>query len=205
MTAKWGMVLDLKRCIGCNACAVACKQENSVPSGMMWTETLSEEIGIYPNVTRVYVPTLCNHCEDPPCARVCPTKATYITDDGMVLVDDYKCMGCGACITACPYKKRKKLSKKPFKEGLYPHKGLTPFEVQGYKRFTVGTTVKCTFCHERVGQGMDPACAVTCPTEARIFGDLNDPESKPRKLIQSRKGYQALAELNTKPKVFYVD
>ncbi|CCK82319.1 MULTISPECIES: 4Fe-4S dicluster domain-containing protein [Desulfobacula] len=205
MTVKWGMVLDLKRCIGCNACTVACKQENSVPAGINWTETLSEEIGTYPNVTRAYIPTTCNHCEDAPCARVCPTGATYITDDGIVLVDDNKCIGCGACITACPYKKRAKLAKEPFEKGLYTAGEITPFEVQGYTRFTVGTAVKCTFCHERVNQGLDPACVVTCPTEARIFGDLNDPESKPRKLIQARKGYQALSELNTKPKVFYVD
>ena len=205
MTEKWGMVLDLKRCIGCNACTVACKQENSVPAGINWTETLSEEIGTYPNVTRVYVPTICNHCEDAPCARVCPTTATFTTDDGLVLVDDEKCIGCGACITACPYKKRAKLKKEPLEVGLHNSGKLTPFEEQGYVRFTEGTAIKCTFCHERVAQGIDPACTLTCPTEARIFGDLNDPESAPRKLIQARKGYQPLAELNTNPKVFYVD
>jgi dimethyl sulfoxide reductase iron-sulfur subunit len=205
MTAKYGMVLDLKRCLGCNACTIACKAENSVPNGISWTETLSEEIGAYPNVTRVYVPTICNHCEDAPCARVCPTGATYITDEGIVLVDDGKCIGCGACITACPYKKRAKLKKETFQAGLHKNNEITPYEKQGYPRFTVGTAVKCTFCHERVAQGLMPACVVTCPTEARIFGDLNDPDSQPRKLIQKRKGYQALAELNTKPKVFYVD
>ncbi len=205
MTVQWGMVLDLKRCIGCNSCTVACMQENSLPSGVMWTETLSEEIGTYPNVTRAFIPTLCNHCEDPPCARVCPTKATFVTDDGIVQVDGDKCMGCGACITACPYKKRIKLSEEPIKAGLFNSNKITPFEEQGYGRFTPGTAIKCTFCHERVEQGLDPACCVVCPTEARIFGDLNDPESKPRKLIQARKGFQALPELNTKPKVFYVD
>ncbi len=205
MTVQWGMVLDLKRCIGCNSCTVACMQENTLPSGVMWTKTLSEEIGSYPNVTRAFIPTICNHCEDPPCARVCPTKATYITDDGLVLVDGDKCIGCGACITACPYKSRTKLNEEAFETGLYKSNNITPFEEQGYGRFQPGTAVKCTFCHERIGQGLDPACCVVCPTEARIFGDLNDPESKPRKLIQARKGYQPLAELNTKPKVFYVD
>ncbi len=205
MTVKYGMVLDLKRCIGCNACTIACKSENSVPSGIAWTETLSEEIGTYPNVTRVYVPTICNHCEEAPCARVCPTTATYITDEGIVLVDDDKCIGCGACIVACPYKKRAKLKAETFEKGLHKSGKITPFETQGYPRFTVGTAVKCTFCHERVSQGLDPACVVTCPTEARIFGNLNDPNSEPRKLIQKRKGYQALSELNTQPKVFYVD
>ena len=205
MTVKYGMVLDLKRCIGCQSCTIACKAENSTPTGINWTETLSEEIGTYPNVTRVYVPTICNHCEDAPCQRVCPTKATYTTEEGMVLVDDTKCIGCGACITACPYKKRTKLKKEPLELGLHKTKEMTPFEKQGYGRFVVGTAVKCTFCNERVGLGLDPACSIICPAEARIFGDLNDPESKPRKLIQARKGYQALVELNTKPKVFYVD
>ena len=202
---RWGMVMDLKRCIGCNACTVACMQENTTPRGIRFTETVSEEIGIYPNVTRAYVPLICNHCEDPPCERVCPTTATYKTEDGMVLVDDKKCIGCGACITGCPYKNRFKLKPTPFENGLYSKGELTPFEEQGYGRFEVGTTVKCTFCHNRLAEGLDPACVVTCPTKARIFGDLDDPHSEPRKLIQARKGYQPLADLNTKPKVFYVD
>ncbi|MCK4751160.1 MAG: 4Fe-4S dicluster domain-containing protein, partial [Bacteroidales bacterium] len=79
---RWGMVLDLKRCIGCNACTIACKMENTTPEGVLFTKTVSEEIGTYPNVTRVYIPLICNHCEDAPCERVCPTQATYTTDDG---------------------------------------------------------------------------------------------------------------------------
>jgi len=202
---RWGMVLDLKRCIGCNACAIACKVENTTPEGVLWTKTVSEEIGTYPNVTRVYVPLICNHCEDAPCERVCPTLATYTTDDGIVLVDENKCIGCGACHTACPYKNRFKLHKEPFEKGLFRQGELTPFEKQGYPRFVMGTAVKCTFCHERVAEGLDPACVNVCPSEARIFGDLDDPESKVRKLIQSRKGYQPLPQHNTKPKVFYIE
>ncbi len=203
---RWGMVLDLKRCIGCNACAVACMQENSLPRGMMWTKTVSEEIGNYPNVTRAYIPILCNHCEEAPCERVCPTKATYITDNGIVMVDENKCIGCGACYTACPYKNRHFMRKELLETGLYGNgDSITPFEKQGYPRFVHGTMVKCTFCHERVTENLDPACAFTCPTEARIFGDLDDPESKIRRLIQSRKGYQPLAQHNTQSKVFYID
>jgi len=202
---RWGMVVDLKRCIGCNACSVACKQENTTPDGTLFTKTVSEEIGTYPNVTRVYIPLICNHCEDPPCERVCPTGATYTTEDGIVLVDENKCIGCGACHTACPYKNRYILSKEPFKKGLYKQGVLTPFEKQGYPRYVTGTAVKCTFCHERVAAGLDPACVTTCPTDARIFGDLDDPQSKVRKLIQSRKGVQPLAQHNTKPKVFYIE
>lgn len=199
------MVLDLRRCIGCNACTIACKQENTTPDGVLFTKTVSEEIGTYPNVTRAYIPLICNQCDDAPCERVCPTKATYTTDTGIVMVDENKCIGCGACHTACPYKNRYKLKQEPFDKGLYRTGELTPFEKQGYPRWVVGTAVKCTFCHERVEQGLDPACVVTCPTEARVFGDLDDPNSKPRKLIQARKGYQPLAHFNTKPKVFYVE
>ena len=202
---RWGMVLDLKRCIGCNACTIACKMENSTPEGVLFTKTVSEEIGTYPNVTRAYIPLICNHCEDAPCERVCPTGATYTTDDGIVMVDENKCIGCGACHTACPYKNRFKLHKEPFEDGLFKQGELTPFEKQGYPRYVIGTAVKCTFCHERVAEGLDPACVNTCPTEARIFGDLDDPRSDVRKLIQARKGYQPLAQFNTKPKVFYVE
>ena len=202
---RWGMVIDLRRCIGCNACTIACKQENTTPDGILFTKTVSEEIGTYPNVTRAYIPLICNHCDDAPCERVCPTGATYTTDTGIVMVDENKCIGCGACHTACPYKNRYKLTQGPLDKGLYRTGELTPFEKQGYGRWVVGTAVKCTFCHERVEQGLDPACVTTCPTEARIFGDLDDPDSKPRKLIQARKGYQPLAQFNTKSKVFYVE
>ena len=199
------MVLDLKRCIGCNACTVACKAENTTPGGVLFTKTVSEEIGTYPNVTRAYIPLICNHCEDAPCERVCPTKATYSTDEGIVMVDEKKCIGCGACHTACPYKNRFKLHKETFEEGLHKSGVLTPFEKQGYPRYVIGTAVKCTFCHERVAEGLDPACVITCPSKARIFGDLDDPNSEVRRLIQARKGYQPLAQHNTKPKVFYVE
>ncbi len=203
--ATWGMVFDLRRCIGCNACAVACKQENSLPDGVFFTKTLSEEVGEFPDVTRTYVPTICNHCEDAPCERVCPTGATYTRADGIVMVDREKCIGCGTCIVACPYDQRTRLEPEMLDEGLFGGGRLTPFEEQGIGRFTVGTVVKCTFCHERVDAGLQPACVSTCPTEARIFGDLDDPTSRPRRLIQERRGRQPLAEKNTNPRVFYID
>jgi molybdopterin-containing oxidoreductase family iron-sulfur binding subunit len=203
--AKWGMVFDLRRCIGCNACAVACKQENSLPYGVFFTKTLSEEVGEFPTTSRVYIPTICNHCEDAPCARVCPTGATYTRADGIVLVDGDKCIGCGSCIVACPYDQRTRLEPGMLTQGLFRNGKLTPFEEQGYPRFTEGTAVKCTFCHERVDAGLEPACVATCPTEARIFGDLDDPNSKVRRLIHEQRGRQPLPEKNTNPKVFYID
>lgn len=202
--ARYGMVFDLQRCIGCNACVVGCKQENSLPDGVFFTRTLSEEYGVYPSVNRVYIPTLCNHCEDAPCEKVCPSGATYTRDDGIVMVDSDKCIGCGSCAVACPYDQRTELSKDKFERGLFGDGELTPFEKQGYDRFTPGMVTKCDFCSGRVDAGLDPACVVTCPTDARIFGDLDDPNSKPSKLIMERGGRAPLPEKNTKPKVYYV-
>lgn len=202
--ARMGMVFDIRRCIGCNACVVGCKQENSLPDGVFFTRTLSEDFGVYPNAGRVYIPTLCNHCEDAPCEKVCPSGATYTREDGIVMVDDSKCIGCNSCAVACPYDQRTALGKDLFDQGLFGEGELTPFEEQGYTRFTPGTVTKCDFCSGRVDAGLDPACVVTCPTDARIFGDLDDPESKPSKLIKERGGRPPMPEKNTKPKVYYV-
>lgn len=203
--ARMGMVFDLKRCIGCNACVVACKQENSLPDGVFFTRTLSEEYGVYPAVNRVYIPTICNHCDDAPCEKVCPSGATYTRHDGIVMVDQDKCIGCNSCAVACPYDQRTKLEQKKFDEGLYGDGTLTPFEESGYQRWTPGTVTKCDFCSGRVDVGLDPACVVTCPTDARIFGDLDDPNSAPSVLIRERGGQPPLPNMNTKPKVYYVN
>jgi len=201
----WGMVFDLRRCIGCNACAVACKQENSLPSEVYFTKTLSEVTGEYPNTKRMYIPTICNHCAEPACERVCPTGATYKRADGIVMVDHEVCIGCGSCIVACPYDTRTILEKHHLEKGLFKDGRITDFEKQGYTRWTAGTAVKCTFCHERVDGGLDPACVATCPTEARIFGDLDDPDSHISRLIRERRGRQPLPEKNTNPRVFYIE
>lgn len=203
--AKMGMVFDLKSCIGCNACVVACKQENSVPDGVFFTRTLSHEYGEYPNVKRVYIPTICNQCEDAPCEKVCPSGATYTRADGIVMVDGELCIGCSSCAVACPYDMRTMLEKDSLTKGLFGIGKLTPFEEQGYGRYKAGTAVKCDFCSERVDAGLSPACVSTCPTNARIFGDLDDPNSAPSVLIRKRHGRQPLPEKNTKPKVYYVD
>ncbi|MBU05676.1 MAG: 4Fe-4S ferredoxin [Dehalococcoidales bacterium] len=203
--ARLGMVFDLKACIGCNACVIGCKQENSLPDGVFFTKTLSEEYGVYPAANRAYIPTICNHCEDAPCEKVCPSGATYTREDGIVMVDDAKCIGCSTCAVACPYDQRTQMEAKDFAKGLFGTGELTPFEEQGYGRYTPGTVTKCDFCSQRVDAGLDPACVVTCPTNARIFGDLDDPDSAPSKLIRERKGRPPLPEKNTKPKVFYVD
>jgi len=203
--ARLGMVFDLKACIGCNACVIGCKQENSLPDGVFFTKTLSEEYGVYPLANRVYIPTICNHCEDAPCEKVCPSGATYTREDGIVMVDDDKCIGCSTCAVACPYDQRTQMEAESFVKGLFGTGEITPFEEQGYGRYTPGTVTKCDFCSQRVDAGLDPACVVTCPTNARIFGDLDDPNSAPSKMIRERDGRPPMPEKNTKPKVFYVN
>ncbi len=200
---RWGMVLDLTRCIGCNACTVACKIENGTPDGQYWCRVYTEETGTFPDVKTTYVPALCNHCADAPCVTVCPTGASYQRDDGIVLVDPDKCIGCRACMTACPYAARFYLRKGVLEAGY--HGERTDFEDKKWAHFQEGTVTKCTFCAHRVDQGLEPACVITCPTDARIFGDLDDPESKPSKLIRERNGQQPLAELGTNPSVYYVE
>lgn len=200
---RLGMVLDLTRCIGCNACTVACKIENGTPDDHYWCRVYTEETGTFPDVKTTYVPALCNHCADAPCVTVCPTGASYQRDDGIVLIDPDKCIGCRACMTACPYAARFYL-RKGILDGGY-HSERTDFEEKKWELFQEGTVTKCTFCAHRVDQGLEPACVITCPTDARIFGDLDDPESKPSKLIRERNGQQPLAELGTNPSVYYVE
>jgi len=203
--ARLGMVFDLKACIGCSACVVACKQENSLPNGVFFTRILSYEYGNYPNVKRVYIPTICNQCENPPCQKVCPSGATYTRADGIVMVNGEKCIGCSSCVVACPYDMRTLVEEATLNAGLFGNGYITPFEAQGYGRHIPGAVIKCDFCSQRVDAGMHPACVATCPTNARIFGDLDDPNSLPSVLIRKREGRQPLPEKNTKPKVYYVD
>jgi molybdopterin-containing oxidoreductase family iron-sulfur binding subunit len=201
---RWGMVIDLARCVGCNACTVACKIENGTPGDHYWARVYTEETGTYPDVKTTYVPALCNHCADAPCVTVCPTGASHQRDDGIVLVEQDKCIGCRACMMACPYSNRFYLKKGELQTG-YQGDARTVFEDTKWQWFTEGTVTKCTFCAHRVDDGLEPACVVTCPTDARIFGDLDDPESKPSTLIRDRKGLQPLAELGTNPSVYYVE
>lgn len=198
------MVIDLKLCIGCQSCSLACKQEYGIPRGTYWTKTLIEEVGTYPNVTRVYTPQICNHCEEAPCEKACPTGASYTDEDrGVVLVDYDKCVGCRACYVACPYQNRHYLKKGALK-GYFPEKGLTPYEKQSFEHFQEGIVTKCVGCVERVNAGQDPACVTGCPTYARKFGDLSDPESEIRKIIRARHAVQPMPEKGTEPKVYYV-
>ena len=199
----YGMVIDLKRCVGCQACTVACKAENGTPQGIMYTKVLDQVSGEYPNVRKQFVPVLCNHCQNAPCQRVCPTGATSKREDGLVLVDQDTCFVCRACYVACPYNNRIFVKKGNLKGGYFG-KEKTPYEEVKYKEHQDGIVQKCTFCSHRVDEGLKPSCVQTCPADARIFGDLDDPESQVSRLIRSRGGRQALCEDNTDPSVYYL-
>lgn len=199
---RWGMVIDLARCVGCYACTMACKVENGTPPGVWYAPVYEKEMGTYPAVKRMFLPTLCNHCNDPPCMKACPTGAIQKREDGIVLVDQGKCCGSRACVSACPY------GALSFVEEVKGEFGeeLTPFEQALYKQNHVaGTVQKCTFCAHRIDQRVyEPACVQTCPTNCRIFGDLDDPHSEVSKLIRERNGSQPRPEAGTEPSVYYV-
>ncbi len=176
----YGMLIDLRKCTGCHACSVACKAEFDVPLGVTrsWVEYV--EKGDYPNVQRSFLPRLCNHCSKPQCVDVCPTGATWKrAEDGIVVVDPDVCIGCKYCIQACPYDAR----------------FINP---------VTGTADKCDFCLHRVAQALEPSCVNTCIGRARIFGDLNDPDSEISKMIASNPVTVLRPEMGTEPNVFYI-
>jgi len=214
--ARWGMVINTHICIGCYNCMVACKEEHFLPPGIFFARVLIGESGRYPSVRKLVYPVLCNHCDDPPCVDVCPTGATTKREDGLVTVDQAICIGCRNCLIACPYQQRSYLSKD--KKEYFPGQGLTPYEEMGKQLYPLeeGTVVKCTFCIERVDEGLKngltpgidreatPACVNGCPVTARHFGDLDDPESNVSVLIREKKATPLHPEYGTTPSVFYI-
>lgn len=197
---RYGMVVDLKRCVGCNACVVACKSEHNTPNGILLTSVLEREVGTFPRVNRIFVPVLCNHCEAPRCAEVCPTKATHRRPDGIVHIEYGKCMGCCACIEHCPYRVRTLVQDN---RTLYPD-GKTVFEKPVHQRILNRVATKCDLCYHRVDMKLVPACVEVCPTSARVFGDLSDPASAPNRLIREHSGWPMLPDKQTQPCVFYI-
>jgi len=173
------MVIDTKRCVGCADCVVACKTENNVPEGYCRDCIVQDIQGAFPDVQMEIRSERCNHCENAPCVRCCPTGASHIEEGGIVLVEHDKCTGCKACIAACPYGAR------------YVHPD--------------GYVDKCTFCVHRLREGLLPACVEVCPTKAMHFGDLDDPKSEVSKLLKSRRHHSLIPEAGTKPKIFYLD
>ena len=200
-TVKWGVAIDLKRCTGCQSCTIACKAENGTPPGVFWTRVLEKEEGTFPFAYKVFMPVRCNHCGDPPCVPVCPSGASYVREkDNLVLIDQDKCIGCGTCIVACPYDMR----FMPESARGYYGEQTTPYEQATYQKWQKGTVQKCTLCVHRIDKGLKPACVETCPTEALVFGDLNDPQSKIAQLVRERPHFRPSEEQRTNPNVFYL-
>ena len=175
---RWIKVLDQSRCIGCHACTTACKSENDVPLGVTRTYVKYVDVGVFPQARRAFQVTRCNQCDDAPCVAACPTSAMYRRDDGIVDFDKSICIGCKACIAACPY------------DAIF----INPED---------HSAEKCNFCAHRLDVGLEPACVTVCPVEAIIVGDLNDPDSKAAKMAQREPVAVRRPEKETHPKVFY--
>ena len=178
--ANFGFVIDNRSCIGCHACSTACKSENDVPLGVYRTWVKYTETGAWPETQRHFQVTRCNHCANPPCVRICPTEAMYQRDDGIVEFDNSACIGCKACLQACPY------------DAIH----IDP---------DTHTAAKCHYCAHRTDRGLEPACVVVCPTHAIIAGDLDDPESEISRTLAREKVSVRKPEQGTAPKLFYID
>lgn len=178
MKHQYGMYIDARVCLHCDACMIACKAENAVPVGKSRNWVFQIEKGIYPKVSVQIEPGQCMQCENPPCVRVCPTGASFIDENGVVQINPDDCIGCRYCMEACPYDAR-------------------------YFHEESGTVDKCNFCPQRVSQKLDPACVVTCPVKVRVFGDLNDPNSEISKRVATERIEVRKKEAGTSPNVFY--
>ncbi|MEZ4514165.1 MAG: 4Fe-4S dicluster domain-containing protein [Chloroflexota bacterium] len=177
---NYGFVIDNRKCIGCHACSVACKSENEVPLSVSRTWVKYVETGTFPNSRRHFQVTRCNHCANPPCVRICPTQAMYQREDGIVEFDNSFCIGCKACLQACPY------------DAIY----IDPDS---------HTAAKCHYCAHRTDIGLEPACVVVCPEQAIIAGDMNDPASKISQLLARNDVTVRKPEQGTAPKLFYIE
>jgi molybdopterin-containing oxidoreductase family iron-sulfur binding subunit len=231
---NWGMIIDLDKCVGCQACSLACKSENNVPYGspseqgrhtdIYWHKVISASEGEYPSVNTQIIPMPCMHCEHPPCVNVCPAKATYKRGDGIVMQNFRRCIGCRYCMVACPYGARS-FNFKDQKDNEYNRPDLPPdlgldfnayIGAWPYPHRTRGVVEKCTYCFHRIDEalkkgltigspdGVVPACVEACPTNARFFGDLDDPESEVSSLLASRSFIRLREEMSTDPKTIYL-
>lgn len=214
----YGMVIDLDKCTCCQSCTIACKAENNVPYStpedykrqrmISWHRVIVSTVGKYPSAKMQIYPMPCFHCENAPCVKVCPTRASYKRKDGLVIIDQKICIGCKYCMIACPYGARFFNFKK--QEGKEYHNPDVPLRKEG-------VVEKCTFCVHRIDKAVKEgkkvgnpdgevttACNEACPAGARYFGDLDDPNSVVSKLLGARKGVQLRQDLLTNPSVYYL-
>lgn len=201
---RLAIAINKHRCIGCNTCSLACKMQNNIPDGMLWNRVLTEGVnefddaeGIYPNLSRSYLPIACQHCDNAACQRVCPTGATYTDEKGRVEIDYDKCIGCRMCMAACPYNARTFNWNEPMRSAGFNYGDA---RVPARQR---GVMEKCTLCKERTDEGDVPMCVLCCPGDARIYGDLDDPQSEISRAIRNNHAYVLLEEKGTRPKVHY--
>ena len=225
---KYAMVIDLQSCVGCGACSIACKNENNLTEGVFWSNKITETSGTFPNVRYHYLPTLCNHCTDAPCVRGCPTQAMHKLDNGITMHDPKKCIGCRYCMFNCPYGVIYFNWEKPFKfwrddttvikdctasprelVQKVNNGRATPYynperaaTLPGMR--SKGVVEKCTFCDHRIKQGELPYCVEACPANARIFGDLEKPNSEVNFLLGKFRPFRLKERLGTRPNVYYI-
>ncbi len=197
---KWGMVIDLDRCQSdCTACLDACREENNVAfhNDKRWDIHWIRKVNIRNKESEAEVEKsvilLCNHCENPPCAQVCPVQATYKRADGIVLVDQHRCIGCRYCMVACPYNAR-----------FFNYKDNEEWPNTDYPKRSHGVAESCHFCAHLLDQGERPACVEACPAGALVFGNLNDPESAVSRLVASAPVQRIRDDWGTEPKVYYL-
>jgi len=218
----WAMVIDLRKCIGCSACTIACVVENKLPPGVVYRPVIDQEMGSYPHVTRRFLPRPCMHCDDPPCVPVCPVAATWKREDGIVAIDYDACIGCRYCITACPYNARTFDFGQQYTDGTAVasagtlgreqaavYEAAPAFEYgseweRGNGRSPEGNARKCHFCAHRLDAGMLPECVTTCIGKATYFGDGNDPDSLVHELMGMPNVIRLKEELGTDPQVYYL-
>ncbi|SPE36471.1 Phenylacetyl-CoA acceptor oxidoreductase [Burkholderiales bacterium] len=209
---RYAMVIDLRRCVGCQTCTAACKSANATPPGVQWRRVLDLESGEFPDVRRSFVPVGCMHCANPPCEHVCPTTATKKRADGLVTIDYDICIGCANCIMACPYDARSVVHEAHYAYGDQPMAS----EALRFDPARLRVATKCTFCQDRIdlaartGQvpGRDPevtpACVNSCISGAMHFGDIADPGSNVSQLLAQTEHFRMHEELGTDPSMYYV-
>lgn len=209
---RWVMVIDLRKCIGCSACTIACIAENRLPMGVVYRPVIDEEVGEYPNARRRFIPRPCMQCDVPPCVPVCPVGATYQRPDGIVEINYNQCIGCRYCLTACPYSARTADFGEFYTNGTPRRESYETEPSFEYGRkwprkpgsSPIGNARKCHFCLHRLEVGMLPACVTTCVGYATFFGDANDPESLVSELKGRPNVMRLKEEVGTQPKVFYL-
>ncbi len=209
---RWGMVVDLRKCIGCETCKHVCHDVNLVPPGATWRQVVAAMLDGKQNGQQVFITMGCMHCEAPSCVGVCPTGATKRRADGIVTIDPNLCVGCGACVLACPYDAR----KITFEEKISPEVTPKRDKSDRHQLTPIGTCSKCNFCLPRLEKGLrkglqpgqdaaaTPMCVRYCIAEALYFGDLDDPHSEVSRLVRESKTRRINEDLGTSPSVFYI-